>query len=70
MPCRERLFELINDLPTCYETVSGKAGTSKPNGKKRPAPSSSGHGKPLSKQPKLVRRRVTAPLVTWCFHLF
>lgn len=37
--CRERLFELINDLPTCYEIVAGKASVNKQQNKKRaPAP--------------------------------
>lgn len=38
---RDRLFELINDLPTCYEIVSGKAEPSRANAnpRKRPAPS-------------------------------
>lgn len=38
--CRDRLFELINELPTCYEIVSGKVPTSagSKNPRKRSAP--------------------------------
>jgi len=35
---RDRLFELINELPTCYEIVSGKAQPTRTNPKKRAAP--------------------------------
>ena len=32
--CRERLFELINEQPTCYEVVMGKGGAAPPKPKK------------------------------------
>ncbi len=40
MLSREKLFELINELPTCYEVVSGKAreaGKQTPVSRKRPS---------------------------------
>ena len=35
---RERLFELINEQPTCYEVVSGRASRDVARPKKRGAP--------------------------------
>ncbi|KAL3144252.1 hypothetical protein ABBQ32_004026 [Trebouxia sp. C0010 RCD-2024] len=51
---RERLFDLINDLPTCYEIVAGKGGAaSKAQNRKRPpAPMTSGR----PGQPKFARQ--------------
>ncbi|DBA65998.1 TPA: hypothetical protein ACH3X2_003011 [Trebouxia sp. C0005] len=51
---RERLFELINDLPTCYEIVSGRSSqaASRPSNRKRaPAPMA----RPGPGQPKFSR---------------
>ncbi|KAA6420258.1 MAG: PHD finger [Trebouxia sp. A1-2] len=50
----ERLFELINDLPTCYEIVSGRSSqaASRPSNRKRaPAPMA----RPGPGQPKFSR---------------
>ena len=52
---RDRLFELINDLPTCYEIVSGKApANSGKNPRKRPAPPPA-RPTAAGRQPKPVR---------------
>lgn len=57
-PCRERLFELINDLPTCYEIVSGKgSAASKAQSRKRPPASMMTSGRPG--QPKVSARQVS-----------
>lgn len=60
---RERLFELINDLPTCYEIVAGKsAAASKPQNRKRaPAPMArSGPGQPKFPRPMHPQARPQA----------
>jgi hypothetical protein len=48
---REALFELINEQPTCFEVVSGKA-KADVRPKKRPMPGSS---RPMGPGPKAYR---------------
>ncbi len=52
--CRERLFSLINELPTCYEVVSGKAAAAAPANKGKKRAAAGGAGAPR-KQYKQVR---------------
>lgn len=51
---RDRLFELINEHPTCYEVVSGRAQAATGGaggGKKRAAPAAAGGSRPKQQQP-------------------
>ena len=55
---RERLFELINEQPTCYEIVSGKASRDAAKPKKRGAPGQPARPPsmaPPAKIPRMVR---------------
>ena len=55
---RERLFELINEQPTCYEIVSGKASRDAAKPKKRGAPGQPSRPPsmaPPAKIPRMVR---------------
>ncbi len=55
---RERLFELINEQPTCYEIVSGKASRDAAKPKKRGAPGQPARPPsmaPPAKLPRMVR---------------
>ena len=58
--CRERLFSLINELPTCYEVVSGKAAAAAPANKGKKRAAASGAGAPR-KQYKQVRAQSVVP---------
>lgn len=59
---REQLFGMINELSTCYEIVSGKAGppAGPPKGKKRAAAGPNATP-PRPKQYKQVRRAALLP---------
>ncbi len=72
---RDKLFEMINELPTCYEVVSGKAreaGKQTPVSRKRPsAPPGPSR---FSQHPRtsVVSSKATAPEVAgsgWTFRL-
>ena len=59
---RERLFELINEQPTCYEIVSGKASRDAARPKKRGAPGQPARPPSMAapaKLPRMVSLRVT-----------
>lgn len=60
MLCRLELFNLINELPTCYEVVSGKA-RAEAAGQKRPGAAGGGQQK---------RSRAAVSLSFWCSVLF
>lgn len=52
---RERLFELINEQPTCYEIVSGKASRDAARPKKRGAPGQPARPPSMAAPAKLPR---------------
>lgn len=58
--CRERLFELINEAPTCYEIVIGKAAGPAPVKPKRSSSLYSDPAPVPSRQPPRPSRPVSA----------
>ena len=65
---RERLFSLINELPTCYEVVSGKAAAAAPanKGKKRAAAGGAGAPRKQYKQVRVVRYLHSLTVASCC----
>lgn len=51
---RERLFGMINELPTCYEIVSGKSGAPGMKGTKKRGAAGPATSPPQAKQYKQV----------------
>jgi hypothetical protein len=64
---RERLFELINEFPTCYEIVSGKVAANVARPKKRGAPGQPSRPTALPPPAKISRPVIfLAPTVSQC----